>query len=384
MIKSVLQAIPSYVMSVFLLPTTLVDEIEKMINGFWWGNGRSSRRGIHWLSWDKLTVHKNHGGMGFKDLTAFNLAMLGKQGWKFQFQKECLVSKLFKARYFPRSDYLEAKLGHNPSFVWRSIYSARRVVRSGVRWKIGNGVNIPIFDAPWLADGGCISGEGQTVEVIQQAKLDSLINPDTRSWNYNAINYYFDHGIVHRILRTPLFNQVEEDQLIWKAERNGHYSVKSAYHLCMEEIGDISYLHRSGCWSDIWKLKAPPKVKNLIWRIWRGCLPTRDRLLDRGVNCTSMCSMCEGNYEDAIHVLFDCPKARNVWRVSQLQNDVTVAMRNNNTVAEIVFHLIQNLPQIKLENFVTIVWSIWRHGICKFGKMCRKHVKLLWNVRVSC
>jgi len=44
-----------------------------------------------------------------------------------------------------------------------------------------------------------------------------------------------------------------------------------------------------------------------------------------------MCSLCEGNYEDAIHVLFDCPKARNVWRVSQLQNDVTAAMRNNNT-----------------------------------------------------
>ena len=128
----------------------------------------------------------------------------------------------------------------------------------------------------------------------------------------------------------------------------------------MEDIGDISYLYRSGCWSDIWKLKAPPKVKNLIWRICRGCLPTRDRLLDRGVNCTSMCAMCEGTYEDAIHVLFYCPKAINVWQISQLQNDVTVAMRNNNTVAKIVFHLIQNLPQPMLEKFVTIVWSIWK------------------------
>jgi len=44
------------------------------------------------------------------------------------------------------------------------------------------------------------------MEVIQQAKLDSLINPYTRSWNYNTINYYFDHGIVQRILRTPLIN----------------------------------------------------------------------------------------------------------------------------------------------------------------------------------
>jgi len=88
-----------------------------MINAFWWGNGGNNNRGIHWLSWDKLTVHKKFGGMGFKDLTAFNLAMLGKQGWKFQTQSECLVTKLFKARYFPRNDYLDAKIGHNPSFV---------------------------------------------------------------------------------------------------------------------------------------------------------------------------------------------------------------------------------------------------------------------------
>jgi len=68
--------------------------------------------------------------MSFRDLTTFNLAMLGKQEWKFQTQPECLVKKLFKAQYFPRNDYIDAKLGHNPSFVWRSIFSARRIVRS--------------------------------------------------------------------------------------------------------------------------------------------------------------------------------------------------------------------------------------------------------------
>jgi hypothetical protein len=35
------------------------------------------------MSWEKLVMHKTHGGMGFKDLTAFTPAMLGKQGWEF-------------------------------------------------------------------------------------------------------------------------------------------------------------------------------------------------------------------------------------------------------------------------------------------------------------
>jgi len=47
MIKSILQAIPSYVMSIFQLLTTLIDSIEKMMNSFWWGHGRSTQCGIH-------------------------------------------------------------------------------------------------------------------------------------------------------------------------------------------------------------------------------------------------------------------------------------------------------------------------------------------------
>ena len=45
MIKSVLQAIPSCIMSIYLLPNSVIDDIEKMINAFWRG-GRSNNCGI--------------------------------------------------------------------------------------------------------------------------------------------------------------------------------------------------------------------------------------------------------------------------------------------------------------------------------------------------
>jgi hypothetical protein len=84
MIKSVLQTILSCVMSIFHLPYSLITTTEKMINSFVWGHGRANNRGIHWLSWENLLMHKVNGGLSFKDLSTFNLAMLGKQGWKFQ------------------------------------------------------------------------------------------------------------------------------------------------------------------------------------------------------------------------------------------------------------------------------------------------------------
>lgn len=52
---------------------------------------------------EKLSVRKNHGGMSFKDLTSFNVAMLGKQGCKFQTDHTSLVTRLFKAHYFPNT-----------------------------------------------------------------------------------------------------------------------------------------------------------------------------------------------------------------------------------------------------------------------------------------
>ncbi|PNX60349.1 hypothetical protein L195_g060140 [Trifolium pratense] len=34
-------------------------------------------------------------------------------------------------------------------------------------------------------------------------------------------------------------------------------------------------------WKWLWKIQAPPKAKHLLWRICKGCLPTRTRLKER-------------------------------------------------------------------------------------------------------
>jgi len=113
----------------------------------------------------------------------------------------------------------------------------------------------------------------------------------------------FDHNTTHLILNTPLHPLVHEDKFIWMAEKNGNYSVRSAYRICVTEIADNSHLHIPGKWNLICKLKVPPKIQNFVWRVCRGCFPTCARLSSRGVHCPIDYFLCGSNYEDNIHML---------------------------------------------------------------------------------
>lgn len=131
LIKSVLQSLPSYAMYVFLLPLEITRDIERSLTKFWWSTGNESK--ISWMCWDRMAKHKDAGGLGFRDFRDFNLAMLGKQGWRFVVNPDSLVSRLFKAKYFSGGNFIQANLGHSPSFVWRSIFAAKEVVLAGMR-----------------------------------------------------------------------------------------------------------------------------------------------------------------------------------------------------------------------------------------------------------
>lgn len=126
MLKAVALALPTYTMSCFLLPKTVCKKIVSIMSEFRWRNKKESR-GIYWKSWDQLSKPKDRGGFGFRDIEAFNLALLRKQFWRMLSHRDSLLTRVFKNWYFAKSEPLSVSLDSRSSYAWRSIHAAQKL-----------------------------------------------------------------------------------------------------------------------------------------------------------------------------------------------------------------------------------------------------------------
>ncbi|GAU24016.1 hypothetical protein TSUD_328180 [Trifolium subterraneum] len=360
MIKSVLQAIPSYVMSVYLLPESTIKEIERMMNSFWWGGG-ANNKGIQWLSWDKMTSPKALGGLGFRDLHSFNLEMIAKQGWNIMTKPDTLVAKLYKARYFPNSSFFDSQIGHNPSYAWRGIWKARKILMNGCRWSIGNGANIKVMSEPWLRDKEEAWIPSPQAHSVYDITVKDLMNTHEKTWNKEKIESLFPLHVAIRIINTPLCDMIVEDKLIWIDNVHGHYSVKSGYNLMLNVTGRVSVSIQQGVWKRLWQIHAPPKTKHLLWRICKDCLPTRTRLQEKHVPCQLSCPVCDQGYENDWHALFDCYDSIQAARAAGLEHVIQPRIQQYNNAGDVIRHICATEDNQVAGQFAMLIWVIWNN-----------------------
>ena len=114
LLKAVVQVIPTYNMSVFLLPKDLCATTNSLMQKFWWGH-KSNESRIHWMSWSRLGANKDS-GMGFREFSCFNKALLAKQYWRLWKTPDSLIARIMKSKYFPNGEVLEATFGSKPSY----------------------------------------------------------------------------------------------------------------------------------------------------------------------------------------------------------------------------------------------------------------------------
>ena len=127
---------------------------------------------------------------------------------------DSLCYKVFKARFFPDCSILEAKDCMVGLYAWKSILSARDVVRKGMVWRVGNGQSMCIREDKWLPDQVCKTVMIPPPSLPPDAKVSTLIDPESATWKVDQLQQLFMPLDAKLILSIPLSARLPLDRLM--------------------------------------------------------------------------------------------------------------------------------------------------------------------------
>ena len=212
---------------------------------------------------------KSKGGLGFRDIENFNLALLGKQVWWLLHNTNSLLYKVFKAKYFPQCTIMDEAVNTKGSFAWQSILKARQVIELGVVWRVGNGEKVRIRGDSWLPDPHSSKVISPQKNFPRNTQVYALLNEDGTSWIHDRIEEEFLPHEARAINSIPLSVSRANDCLIWSGSKDDNYMTKSAYRMLTEaeqrkKPGSSNQSSEGTFWKDLWDLDIPRKIKHFL------------------------------------------------------------------------------------------------------------------------
>ncbi|XP_074266449.1 uncharacterized protein LOC141589722 [Silene latifolia] len=360
LIKAVVNSLPTYVMSIFKIPASFCDELRSLISRFWWGH-EEGKRGISWVAWRRLCMPKGMGGMGFRDFNLFNLALIGKQVWRLLTETEGLWARMMRARYYPHGNIMTADLGNNPSYTWRGILEARRAVESGLRRRIGDGRSTRIWVDAWIP----CSNSGRVLSPCGPGREQLLVADlmDGNGWREDMVSNLFLPFEQERIRNIRLSTNRPCDEWFWSKEKDGVYSVKSAYRCLAGErkaidwSGVSNWEREKWLWNRLWNVPVWPRVKLFFWQLCHEALATRANIATRVRGDNSFCSLCNSFFETSSHFFKECIVAQRVWEGLEINRDEEEGVG----IRDWVEARWREMGVREQARFMVGCWALWEH-----------------------
>ncbi|XP_050207380.1 uncharacterized protein LOC126656805 [Mercurialis annua] len=152
LINSVLMSMHEFWASILILPKSVVREIQKACNRFFW-TGKEEGKYNAMVSWKDISKLKKEGGLGVKDIHIWNKAAITKHIWQIFNNPESIWVKWIKVNKLRRRSFWGAKNNDKSNWIWRGIPNTRSEARRLIEYKFGNGTNTNFWDDPWVQ--GC-------------------------------------------------------------------------------------------------------------------------------------------------------------------------------------------------------------------------------------
>ncbi|KAL5179850.1 putative ribonuclease H protein [Glycine soja] len=178
LINYVLNALPIYLLSFFKIPQKVVKKLISLQRNFLWG-GDIDQKKIPWVKWTDLCLPKADGGLGIKDISKFNSALMGRWLWAFASDQQQLWARVITSKYGGWSDLQNARDKRGYSHWWRDIRNLYHqldcsIFKDNLSWKVGCGENIKFWTDNWLGEQYSLQQKYYQLFLISRQQRDLI------------------------------------------------------------------------------------------------------------------------------------------------------------------------------------------------------------------
>ncbi|GJT51431.1 RNA-directed DNA polymerase, eukaryota, reverse transcriptase zinc-binding domain protein [Tanacetum coccineum] len=316
LIKSVLESMGIYYMSLFKVPETVLKNLERFRANFFWGGDESNRK-LAWVKWDNVLDSFDKGGLGVGSLKAFNLALLQKWCWRLINNTNLLWVHLIKSIHGVEAG-LDEK-GCKTAGLWSRIvgtvnylHSSGVIPRGTLIYKVGCGTKVRFWKDVWLGDVSLKEKYNRLFHLDRNGDCvirDRIYN-GAWSWDWCRHDLGSRNNEALVSLLSDIGNIVVDsgtDTCSWNIATGGIFSVGVTRNHIDNHMLPSTISHTR------WNNVLPRKVNIFVWRFLLDRLPHRLNLSSRSLEITSiLCPVCNLSVESSLHLFFTCDLASQI------------------------------------------------------------------------
>nr|GEV38254.1 RNA-directed DNA polymerase, eukaryota, reverse transcriptase zinc-binding domain protein [Tanacetum cinerariifolium] len=287
LLKSVLGSMPIYRMSMFKVPTGVLNSLENIRCQFFNGHEYNGIK-ASWVKWKMALTSKEIGGLGVSSLYALNRGLLIKWLWRFYSNDSSLWTRVIKAIHGVDGKVDSVIKACNRS-CWLNIVREVDVlknrgidIKSLIHIKIGDGTRTVFWEDIWNKKGRLknLFPRLYALETSKAATVETKIGNGSVTDSFRRLprggaeQQQLEEmlTLVNSISLVPM-----ADKMYWDLDSAGDFSVAS-----VRKMIDDRWLPRSDS-KTRWINYIPIKINVLAWKIMSNAIPSRFNISKRAL-----------------------------------------------------------------------------------------------------
>lgn len=187
-------------MSTILFLETLIDELHKMLNSFWWRHSSDPKKWVKWETWESLCKHKR---VIWVFVIFIFLILLCWESWvgEFIINQIPYLAVALRPIIFRMPIFSVLPLKKKPYYTWCGIHTTCDLVRWGTHWKDGD--KVQVWRGQWINDYRSFQLDTPPVHDFEDMVIKDFYTLGTRRWDVELVMEVFSEENMPGYLRRP-------------------------------------------------------------------------------------------------------------------------------------------------------------------------------------